>query len=435
MYALIDCNNFYASCERVFNPKLEGKPVVVLSNNDGCIVARSNEAKALDIDMGQPYFKIQHILKAHNVAVFSSNYAFYGDMSARVMGILADYCDDMEIYSIDEAFLELPNWSGEELYNLGLEIKARIKRETGIPVSIGFAMTKTLTKAANELAKSEQKKAERAGQVSKYGGVLVLGADRDIDPFLRMLPIEDVWGIGRQYAKKMAFYNLKTAFDLKLCDLAWFQKQTNILGMQMVQELRGQACFGLEVNPVAKKSIVSSRSFGQPITTLQDMKQAISSHATKIALKLRSQGSVTCVVSVFIMTNRFNKAEGQGHFRSEVITIEASNYTPDLVKAANTVLSRIYKDGMKYKKCGVYVYGLQSTVQDQTSQDLFASPLKIAKQEAKTRIMKQFDLLNNRYGRYTVKLAILGNNSKWQAKANLRTGRYTTEWGELLQVN
>ena len=435
MFALVDCNNFYASCERVFCPRLEGQPIVVLSNNDGCIVARSNEAKALKIDMGQPYFKIQKVLKAHNVAVFSSNYAFYGDMSARVMAILADYCQDMEIYSIDEAFLQLPDWSGRELYELGVEMKARIKRETGIPVSIGFATTKTLTKAANELAKSEQKNADRAGRQSLYGGVLVLGSDRDIDPFLRQLPLEDIWGIGRQYAKKLKIYNIQTAFDLKLCDLAWFQKQTNLLGVQMLQELRGESCFPLDLNPVPKKTIVSSRSFGQPITTLGELKQAVSSHATRLGEKLRRQSSLTCHISVFIMTNRFDTNPALRYFKTETITIEATNYTPDLVAAANRILTQIYRPGFKYKKCGVYVFGLIKEEQDQSGQDLFSTVNTSELKLAKSRLMQNFDSLNDRYGRYTIRLAVLGTGHRWIARSNQLSSRYTTEWSELLQVN
>ena len=480
MLALIDCNNFYASCERVFNPSLEGKPIVVLSNNDGCIVARSNEAKELGIDMAQPFFKIEKVLKANNVAVFSSNYALYGDMSARVMNILGEYTDCMEIYSIDEAFLELPDWTGRELYELGIEMKARIKRETGIPVSIGFARTKTLCKVANELAKTEQKRADRNKVESRFGGVLVFGDEnkvghdgqtikqaRDIDPFLKLLPVGDVWGIGRQYAKKLNAYNIKTAYQLKNCNLDWIQKQTNSLGLQMVKELRGQRCFELDNNPVPKKTIVSSRSFGEPVIELIEMKQALATHATRLGEKLRRQGSLATHLSIFIMTNRFSTDKESSYFKTESITIEPTNYTPALIHAATQLIERIWKQEeiiydkqsteqtkdengivietkktinkvtnhkFKYKKCGVYVFGLKPTETDQSDQGLFTDPKKQAKSQSKTRLMQKFDLLNDRYGRYTVKMATLGDNNKWTMKSNQRSSRYTTEWGEILKV-
>jgi DNA polymerase V len=464
MFALIDCNNFYASCERVFNPRLEGKPLVVLSNNDGCVVARSNEVKALGINTAQPYFQIEKVLKENNVAVFSSNYALYGDMSTRVMNIIGEYSDCMEIYSIDEAFLELPDWSGRELYELGIEMKARIKRETGIPVSIGFAHTKTLCKIANEIAKTEQKnsennKIEGKNIESKYGGVLVFGDQinyegeklpRDINPFLKMLPIEDVWGVGRRYAKKLKFYDLQTAFDLKYCNLDWIQKQTNSLGVQMVKELNGQRCFELDTNPEPKKTIVSSRSFGEPITELNEMKQALATHATRLGEKLRKQNSLTSQLSVFVATNRFSTDKESSYFKTESITIEPTNYTPALIAATNILLNRIWKQEVKeiknsrgeienryrfkFKKCGVHVYNLKPVSTDQSEQDLFTNQKKLEKNQAKNRLMQKFDLLNNRYGRYTVKIAILGNNYKWQMKSNQRSSRYTTEWSELLKV-
>ena len=468
MLALIDCNNFYASCERVFNPSLEGKPIVVLSNNDGCIVARSNEAKQLGIDMAQPYFKIEKVLKVNNVAVFSSNYALYGDISSRVMNILGEYTDCMEIYSIDEAFLELPDWTGRELYELGLEIKARIKRETGIPVSIGFAPTKTLCKVANELAKTEQKRADRNKTQSKFGGVLVFGDEeridhnskvtkqpRDIDPFLKLLPVSEVWGIGRQYAKKLALYNIQTAYQLKNCNLDWIHKQTNSLGVQMVKELNGQRCFELDINPEPKKTIVSSRSFGQPVTELSEMKQALAMHATRLGEKLRKQGSLATHLSIFIMTNRFSSNKESSYFKTESITIEPTNYTPALIAATTKLIDRIWKQEdqpfkilnpetkeyqteqrpkFKYKKCGVYVFGLKSTETDQSDQDLFTDQRKLAKSQSKTRLMQKFDFLNDRYGRYTIKMATLGNNNKWTMKSNQRSSRYTTEWGEILRV-
>jgi DNA polymerase V len=494
MFLLIDCNNFYASCERVFNPKLEGKAVVVLSNNDGCIVARSNEAKALKIDMGQPYFKIKDILAKNEVAVLSSNYALYGDMSSRVMSILSEYSDKIEIYSIDEAFLEVPDWSGKELYEYGLEIKNRVYRETGIPVSVGIAPNKTLAKVANELVKIDNKRELRLvldkdenniRLKSNYAGCLVLGGNRtpeQMDNFLSQLEVGDVWGVGRRYAKKFQSYGILTAKDLKNTDLEWIKKQTNTLGMQMIMELRGQKCFPLELNPVPKKSIVSSRSFGEPITSLESMQQAVASHATKLGEKLRKQEGLTQNITVFIMNNRFQRESY--YFGIQSITLpEPTNYTPDLIKVSLDVLNKIYKKGLKYKKCGVIATTILTADQDQSEMDLFAgmdfddnkntsdySPsegevynqkqtliqenksdnqnsdikykikYKTLKTFTKTKaqkaeLMKAFDKLNQRYGRGTVKLAVVGINQKWAMKATLRSKRYTTLWSELLRVS
>jgi DNA polymerase V len=479
MFLLIDCNNFYASCERVFNPKLEGKAVVVLSNNDGCIVARSNEAKALKIDMGQPYFKIKDILVRNDVNVLSSNYSLYGDMSSRVMSILSEYSDKIEIYSIDEAFLEVPDWSGKQLYEYGLEIKARVQRETGIPVSVGIAPNKTLSKVANELVKVDNKrelKFDSDGEKFKcnYGGCLVLGQNRtaeQMDSFLSQLQVGDVWGVGQRYAKKFQSYNINTAKDLKNADLEWIKKQTNTLSMQMIMELRGQKCFPLELNPVPKKSIVSSRSFGEPITSLESMQQAVASHATKLGEKLRNQDGLTQNITVFIMNNRFQKEFYYFGIQSATL-FEPTNYTPELIKASLGILNKIYKKGLKYKKCGVMATTILTADQDQSEMDLFAGfefgennnnpyinrnqtfvqkdnlkrpetnisvkfkTLKtFTKSKAqKAELMKAFDKLNQRYGRGTVKLAVVGTNQKWTMKATLRSKRYTTLWSELLRV-
>jgi DNA polymerase V len=473
MFLLIDCNNFYASCERVFNPKLEGKAVVVLSNNDGCIVARSNEAKALNIDMGLPYFKIKNVLLKHDVAVLSSNYALYGDMSSRVMSILSQYSDKIEVYSIDEAFLELPDFSGKELYELGLEIKEQVQRETGIPVSVGVAVNKTLAKVANELVKKDNKRSLK-GMEPKFGGCLVLGNNRtpeQMDLFLAGLDVGVVWGVGRRYAKKFERFGILTAKDLKNANLDWIQSQSNTLGRQMVMELRGQICFPLELNPVPKKSIVSSRSFGEPITTLEELSQAVATHASKLGEKLRKQEGLTQNISVFIMNNRFGSGGVDRNGRAtenyyygikNTSLPEPTNYTPDLIKASLGLLNKIYKPGLKYKKCGVMATTIMTSDQDQSEmglfsgmEDLFGDLSPTSKQTLaisnlppkyktlrtfnktkaqKADLMIAFDKLNTRYGRGTVRIAVLGTNQKWQMKATNRSNRYTTLWSELLRV-
>jgi DNA polymerase V len=419
--------------------------VVVLSNNDGCIVARSNEAKALKIDMGLPYFKIKDVLVKHDVAVLSSNYALYGDMSSRVMSILSEYSDKIEIYSIDEAFLEMgDNWTGKELYELGLEIKAKVRRETGIPVSVGIAPTKTLAKVANELVKKDNKrelKVDNSGNKQKgnYGGCLVLGHSRSgehMDEFLAQLAIGDVWGVGRRYANKLQAFGLQTAKDLKHCNLDWIQSQTNTLGKHMVMELGGTVCFQLEQNPPDKKSIVSSRSFGEPITKFADLEQAVALHATKLGEKLRKQQGLATSISIFILNNRFQKQNYYFGMDSKALT-NPTNYTPELIKTSLKLLKQIYKPGISYKKCGVVATSIVTTEQDQSEMDLFA----LANQEKhkKTRIKKDnlmlaFDKLNSRYGQGTVKIAKVGSNHKWAMKATHRSSRYTTLWSELLRV-
>jgi DNA polymerase V len=439
MFVLVDCNNFYASCERVFDPKLENKPIVVLSNNDGCIVARSNEAKALSIDMGLPYFKIKDILLKHSVAVLSSNYSLYGDMSQRIMRILSGYTDQIEIYSIDEAFLELPNWSAKELYEFGLEIKSSIQKQTGIPVSIGIAPTKTLAKIANELAKKDNKRDLVENQTSRFGGVLVLGENRtqdQMDKFLESLDVGEVWGVGRKYSKKLKSYNISTALDLKNTDLAWIQKQTNTLGRQMVQELRGEIQFKLDQNPQPKKSIISSRSFGEPISTIEELKEAVSYHASSIAHKLRKQNSLCSHITVFVINNRFQR-ETYYFGIDSIVTLEPTSYTPEIIKYALAILDKIFKKGIKYKKCGVIANSIINIDQDQSEQDLFANSKPESNTKSKlqkTRIMQSFDKINAKYGRNSVKMAILGTSKKWEAKSTHRSQRYTTTWAELLKV-
>jgi DNA polymerase V len=437
MFVLVDCNNFYASCERVFDPRLEGKPVVVLSNNDGCIVARSNEAKALNIDMGLPYFKIKDILTKHSVAVLSSNYSLYGDMSSRIMRILSGYTDQIEIYSIDEAFLELPNWSAKELYEFGLEIKASIQKQTGIPVSIGIAPTKTLAKIANELVKKDNKRDLIENQTSRFGGVLVLGENRtqpQMDQFLNSLDVNEVWGVGRKYSKKLKSYNISTALDLKNTDLTWIQKQTNTLGRQMVQELRGEIQFKLDQNPQPKKSIISSRSFGEPIKTIEEIQEAVSYHASSIAHKLRKQNSLCSHITVFVINNRFQR-ETYYFGIDSIVTPSPTSYTPDIIKYSMAILTRIFKPNIKYKKCGVIANSIINENQDQSEQDLFSKPESNTKSKLqKTRIMQSFDKINAKYGRNSVKMAILGTSKKWEAKSTHRSQRYTTTWTELLKI-
>ncbi len=281
IFALVDCNNFYASCERVFNPKLNGLPIVVLSNNDGCVVARSNEAKALGIGMGVPEFQVSPVLHAHQVHVFSSNYTLYGDMSQRVMETLEQFCSDLEVYSIDEAFLSLVGFERRDLTEYGRQIRRTVKQWTGIPVSVGIAETKTLAKIANCIAK----------RTLDTGGVFDLLACPDRDALLGRVAVEDVWGIGRNHAHMLKQHGITTAFQLRGVDDQWIRKRMGIVGLRLVMELRGVSCLDLEQCPSPKQSLTCSRAFGTLINTLAEMEEAVSVYTSRVAEKLRGEAT------------------------------------------------------------------------------------------------------------------------------------------------
>ena len=429
--ALIDCNNFYVSCERIFNPKLEGKPVVVLSNNDGCIVARSDEVKALNIKMGGPYFKYKQALINSNATVFSSNYSLYGDISQRMMNILSQFTNNLEIYSIDEAFIDLSHISENNLESFAKEIQATIKQNLGIPVSIGIATTKTLAKATNEFAKKEFRNSKKNQQVSKYNGVVVLLKDDEANrlDILSKVSVEDVWGVGRKYSKLLLENNIATALQLSITNIDWINKNMTIQGSKLVTELNGIACLNLESLASPKKSIVSSRSFGKPIITLKELQQPVASFASTVSQKLRKQKSCAAYVSVFILTSRFKNSE-QKYFGSQGIYIEsATNFTSDIVKVCLKLLQKIYINGYQYKKAGVMVSGLVD--QDNVQTSLFASDNSSLK---KDKIMEVIDKINKQYGKNSIKLGVEGFDNKWRGKAEVTSNRYTTEWKEILKV-
>ena len=295
MYALVDCNNFFASCERVFNPALREQPIVVLSNNDGCVIARSNEAKKLGLKMGDPFFKVKDIIEKNGIHVFSSNYVLYGDMSSRVMKILSDFVKDVEVYSIDESFLDLTGY--EEYYNLleyGKQIVHTVSRNTGIPVSMGIAPTKTLAKVASKFAK----------KYKRYGGVCIIDSEEKREKALKLFDIEDVWGVGRQYAKLLNYHGIKTAYDFTLKPESFIRKHMKVGGVRTWKELRGIPCHSLE-QPQDKKSICTSRSFGETVTDYPTLSEAVSNFAAACARKLREQNSCAGMITVFILTNRF----------------------------------------------------------------------------------------------------------------------------------
>lgn len=415
MYALVDANNFYVSCERVFNPALAGKPVIVLSNNDGCIISRSDEAKALGLKMAEPAFNKKQYLKENNVQVFSSNYALYGDMSNRIIQILKSFSPRIEVYSIDESFLDLSGLEYHNLEKLGKEIKQTIKRHIGIDVSIGISRTKALSKIANKLAKKEK------------NGVCVLNTNRDIDCALRNTLVSDIWGIGRQYHKLLNSNNIFTAYDFIQLNDNWIRKNLTVVSLRLKMELQGISCLPLETVLPKKKAIATTRGFGKLVTNVKYLKEAVSTYATRCSEKLRKQHSVCNMLTVFIHTDPFNKDEY--HYLSKTIHIGFStNSQIELVKFALKGLNLIYRDGLSYKKAGVIVDGLESDISIQTG--LFQ------KMDVKDQMLisEATDHINKKYGRDTVKLAIQGNGKEWKLKQKMLSGKYTSQWSDIIKI-
>ena len=395
--ALIDCNNFYASCERIFNPKLIGKPIVVLSNNDGCIIARSKEAKKLGIKMGEPYFKAKNIIEKNDVKVFSSNYSLYGDLSRRVMRTLKRFNTEIEVYSIDEAFIDLSNFPDSEVEKVGREIRETVLQWTGIPTSIGIAKTKTLSKVANHIAKKKQ------------SGVTSLIGIENLDPILEKVEINDIWGVGRQLTKfyqKNGIYNAK---QLKNKSNTWIKKCSNVLSSRTAMELRGIPCINLETTQTKRKSCVVSRSFGKRIEKFQELKEAVANYCLNASEKIRSESLVAKAITVFVRTSPFQRDYG---YYSNAKTIDfpiATNNSIETVKTAVAILESIFKNGYRYQKAGVMLTGLRN---DDGRKNLFSSE----KDEKIKSLMRSIDNTNYRYGRSTLSLASAGVHKKWNMR-------------------
>lgn len=414
IFALVDCNNFYASCERVFNPKLEGKPLVVLSNNDGCVIARSNEAKALDIGMGVPEFEIRPLLRTHHVRVFSSNYTLYGDMSQRVMETLEQFCPDSEVYSIDEAFLSLSGFTSRNLTEYGRTMQATVKRWTGIPVSVGIAETKTLAKIANRVAK----------RTPDTGGVFDLLAYPDRDALLGRIAVHDVWGIGVNHARFLAQHGITTALQLRQVDDQWIRSHMGIVGLRLVMELRGVSCLELEQCPAPKQSLTCSRAFGTSVSTLNEMEEAISSYASRVAEKLRSERLAATVLTVFLTTNKFKDGPQYSNALTTKLPVATDN-THELIRSALQGIRKVYRDGYRYKKAGVVLMGLIPV--NQVQADLFDRHDRVRSK----RLMLALDAVNKQWGSGTLQYATSGITKKWKTQFQHRSPSYTTHWDEL----
>jgi DNA polymerase V len=414
MFALVDCNNFYVSCERVFAPELRNRPVVVLSNNDGCVIARSNEAKALGFAIGTPAYQAEAVLKKNNGVMLSSNYTLYGDMSRRVMETLSRFTPEMEIYSIDEAFLSLSGIPFP-LNEYGDKIRRTVYQWTGIPVSVGIAPTKALAKVANKLSK-------------KSGGVAVLSDPSYIERALATFDIADVWGIGMQYAHFLKARGIGTALEFIRRDDRWIRKNMSITGLRLANELRGIPCIGLEQNPPPKKAICSSRSFSHPVERLDELIEAVSDYASNAAFKLRRQKSLASALTVYIATNPFKDEPQYGN--SATVRFDApTDRTPDILCLAAAILPAIYREGFRYKKAGIILGGIVSC--DERQMSLFADTEKTVKG---SKLCEVIDSVNVKHGRKSIVYASEGLAQSWKMRRGLLSHAYTTRWSELKTV-
>ena len=419
MFALADCNNFFASCERVFRPDLQGKPVIVLSNNDGCAVARSNEAKALGIKMGDPYFKIRHIVEKHNVAVFSGNMALYGDMSQRVRWVLEDFAPAVEVYSIDEAFLDLRGMQNVDFDAYAKKISSECWRLTSIPVSVGIAPSKTLAKIASKLCK----------QYPKLRGGCYMHRPQDIEKVLRKFPVEDVWGIGRRTAAKLHAMGVKTAWDYTQLPEHAVRKMFGVVGLRTWSELRGQPCIEFEDGFEAKQSICVSRSFAKEISDVEELAEQIANFASSMAEKLRQQRSVAAEMTVFAYTNRFKDDQPQAYGNSLVHFDRPTSDQRTIVSTAITAAHELHKNGYGYKKAGVVATHILQECD--VVRSLFEDTEAM---EREHRITSALDVINGTFGRGTVKLAAQGSGRIRSSSEN-QSPHYTTLWEDIPKVS
>ncbi len=417
MIALADCNNFYASCERVFRPKLNGKPVVVLSNNDGCVIARSNEAKALGIKMGEPAFKSRDIFKRNGIHVFSTNFALYGDFSNRVMSILSDSVPSIEIYSIDEAFMNFRGIPKKEEF--GIELREKVLQWTGIPISIGIAPTKTLSKVANSIAKKQRK-----------NGVCVLMDENETLEYLKLFPVANLWGVGRRFSQMLQNNSIQNAYELTQKSDHWLQKHMSIVGLKMVKELRGEPCFDMVNGWRRKKSILTSRTFGHEIDNFKGLAQALSTYASMCAAKLRKEGSCAKTINIMIFTNPFKQNYRMNYKGSKTIILDTpTNDGLEIVSRCIDALRSIYRRDCIYKRAGVIVSDI--VPQSQVQLTFFHKHANIEKRQ---NLMTAVDKLNDGYGRMKVRFAINGFEKKWHLRQEKLSPCYTTRISDLLRI-
>ena len=414
--ALIDCNSFYVSCEKLFNPSIIKKPVVVLSNNDGCVISRSNEAKILGIKMGEPYFKIKKIVKKNNVKVFSSNYSLYRDISKRIMKTLKQFSPQIEIYSIDEAFLNLSSIKDENLLEYGNKIKNIILKWTGIPTSIGIATTKTLSKIANYTAKKEK------------SGVISLINSEKIDKILSEVKINDVWGVGHQLTKFYIKNGINTAYQLKNISNSWIKKNTNVFGSRTAMELKGISCISLEIHQEKRKNCCVSRSFGTKVIKPEELEESITIHCLNAAEKIRIDNQIAKKITVFIRTSPFQKNKKYYANTKDIDLPIGTNDSIELVKQSLNALKYIYKKGYRYQKTGIILSGLKDA--NIYKKNLLST---ICSEEKRKKLMKAIDRTNIKYGRHTLSIAQAGLKKRWNIKRQ-HSSKIDTACFELLPV-
>ncbi|MFZ4544641.1 MAG: Y-family DNA polymerase [Saprospiraceae bacterium] len=423
MIALVDCNNFYASCERVFNPGLNGKPIVVLSNNDGCVVARSNEAKAVGIRMGVPYWEVKDLILKHKVLVFSSNYQLYGDLSGRIMNIYQQQCEEVEVYSIDEAFLKFNNFkqSNEDLLAVGLKLREDVMRQIGIPVSVGFAPTKTLAKLANHIAKKFTE-----------SGVFCLSDPEQCRERLIATDIAELWGVGRKLQQSLKSFGIATVWELKNCDQLWIRKNYGVVLLRLVRELNGNPCYELEAPSEKRQNMLVSRSFRRDIYKKEELQEAVAVYATKLGEKLRHYHQKAGHLSLFLIANPFKnvRPDQKRYFSSEMMLSIPTSNTNQLIDKSQELLDNIFEKGTNYKKAGVLV---QDLCEDTYLQgNLFESH---AYYEQSSRLMSAMDEINKRYGKNTLYFSSCGAEQTWSRQEQFRSPCYTTRWSDLLEIS
>jgi DNA polymerase V len=420
--ALIDVNNFYVSCERVFSGALQSKPTIVLSNNDGCVVARSNDVKKW-IKMGQPVFEVEDIIKEHDIQVFSSNYTLYATMSDRVMRVLSQFSPSLEVYSIDEAFADLAPLSIDDLTEYGKTMRERVLQYTALPVSVGIASTKCLCTIANEIIKHDP----------SYEGVLDLTAlkEEEVDTLLSQVATGDVWGIGRKYAAFLQNHGIITAKDLKYADEQWIRKHLTVTGHRLVLELRGISCIPLEIVRPTKKGIMCAKTFGQEVKDSTELAEAVACYVARAAEKMRSQDSQAALLTVFIRTNHFNQSIPHNENSHTIRLPLPTAFTPDLIKSALKGLKAIFQEGLKYKKAGVMLSKITPLAHVQP--DLFGD-VSLYDYNRRAKLMAVIDAINAIYGRDSLYCAVQGSIRPWKMRQSKLSGRFTTQWSEILTM-
>jgi DNA polymerase V len=419
LFALVDCNNFYASCERLFDPRLNGKPIVVLSNNDGCVIARSNEAKALGIPMGEPLFKVRQLVEKHDVRIFSSNYTLYGDMSRRVMEMLARHCADVEIYSIDEAFLEL-RFAGQtesSLIRWAEDLRYKVGKGVGIPVSIGIGPTKVLAKLANHIAKKRT-----------TSGVYAIQADA---PILKEITIDEVWGVGRAYCRRLAPLGIETVDQLAAIDQRWMRSEFGVVGLRLVRELNGQVCEELEPPLQGRKNTMVSRSFARDIYDLGEIERRLALYATRLGEKLRQYDQAATTLTIYLWANphRNEREDGRVCFSRSIELPVASNHTNELISRAIAIGRGLYEEGTNYKKAGIMAGQLVPAAERQGN--LFADQPAVRRSDA---LMQALDAINRKQGGGAAYFASCGHSTRIPLRTDYKSPCYTTRWENLLRV-